>query len=206
MPQTMGQRLMISTPHPCHHQGELSLRWLKGCNQSHKGLRLKNSLTLQEQRVFHHDTAQWHCLPNSLPPLWDWRSNYLAGRWMPATTLGHSQNKCHPLHIRTQTNGLRLPLGNVMSQQGRAEVCTGVVIGVAEARADLDKRKFSSPLDMNPLTVKNTRGRKSSAGARHLNGTWRSMQLRSRKCSHTVAATSLNVLMRSGVPFDPWTR
>ena len=48
MPQTMGQRLMISTPRPCHHRGELSSRWLKGGNQSHKGLQSKNSLTLQE--------------------------------------------------------------------------------------------------------------------------------------------------------------
>ena len=70
IPWTMGQRLMISTPHPCHHQGELSSRWLKGCNQSHKGLRPKNSLTLQERRAFHHDTAQQCRLSSSLPPLW----------------------------------------------------------------------------------------------------------------------------------------
>ena len=80
------------------------------------------------------------------------------------------------------------------------------MVGVAKARANLDKRKFSSPLDMNPPTIKNARERKSSAEVRHSNGTWRSGKLRSRKCSHTVAATSLDALVRSGVTFDPWMR
>ena len=46
------------------------------------------------------------------------------------------------------------------SRHGAAEVCTGIVEGVPGARADPNKRKFSSPRDMNPPTVKNAREEK----------------------------------------------
>ena len=92
------------------------------------------------------------------------------------------------------------------SRQGAAEVCTSVVEGVPRARADPNERKFSSPRDMNPPTVKNARERKSSVKVRHSNGTWRSERPRSKKCSCTVTATSLDTLVRSRVPFGPWMR
>ena len=93
-----------------------------------------------------------------------------------------------------------------MSRLDAAEVCTGVVEGVPRARADPNERRFSSPRDMNPPTVKNARERKGSAELRHSSGTWRGERPKSRKCSCTVAATSLDTLMRSKVPFGPQMR
>ena len=115
MLQIRGQRLMISTPCPCHHQGELSSRQPKRCNQSHRDLRLKNSLTLLGQRAFYHGTVQRCCLPSSLPPLGAVHHQCLADRWTPAATCGHSLSKHHPLHLWTRTNRPRLLPGSMMS-------------------------------------------------------------------------------------------
>ena len=82
-------------------------------------------------------------------------------------------------------------------------MCTGIVQGVPGARADPNERKFSSLWDMKPPIVKNARGRKSSTEVRRLSGTRRSRRPRSKKCSCKATATSLDVLMRSGVHLRP---
>ena len=71
-------------------------------------------------------------------------------------------------------------------------------------------KRFNPAADDPCLSVdalmKDARGRRSSAGVRHSSITWRSGRLKSKKCSHTATTTSLNALMRSGVPFGPWTK
>ena len=89
----------------------------------------------------------------------------------------------------------------------------GITGRVLEARAAPGEKKSSSQWDMNLLIAKSAKGRKSSARGRkdsvevrRSGSIWRSGRLRSRRCSQTVTATSLDMLVRSRVPSGPRMR